>query len=199
MKTETLSAALDGECSPEELDRLLDELARDPALKRDFSRLCLSAEVQAGTAFRKDQPCIAAGVMARLGAQDDFSPKVAVLDTRRPTLPARKMPQWLGYAAAASLAAVAVLVAMPAREAANTTSGSSGFSPQVSTQPVSVPLPRRARDLRTVSITPDEQEQLDELNDMLMEHSNTAAQQGMGGTLRYARYAAHSETGEGQR
>ena len=199
MAQDSLSALLDGECTAAELDRLLDEMDHSPALKREFSRLCLAREAQEGTRITK--ACIAEGVMSQLDALPAAAPphaKVTDLASRRASRqPLRAAwPLWTGWAAAASMAAVAVLVAVPAGQAERG-AASASLLPQInapSIEPVSVPLrPRRARDLRAVSFTPAEQEQLDELNNFMIEHNSTASEQGMGGTLRAARFAAHAE------
>lgn len=195
MSTEKLSALLDGECSAEELDRLLDEMDRSPGLKRAYSRLCMTREAQEGTQIAKGQACICEGVMARLAdepAPAAVNPRITDLDSRRRWVPSKPLAAW---AAAASVAAVAVLVAMPGFKSEQGAGASPGFVPEVSApqfNPVSVPLTSRTRGLRTASFTPEEAEQMDELNSLMMEHSNSLAEQGMSGTLRYARVAAHS-------
>lgn len=196
MSEETLSALLDGECTPEELDRLLDQLDRSPALKGTYSRLCLSRDAREGTRIQKEQPCICAGVMDGLDeAPLPASDKLVDLDSRR----RRGATFWkplAGFAVAASMGAAAVLVAMPQGREAGIPGAGPGFSPAV-TAPVSLPLPAAAhpRGLRAVSASAAEieaQQQEDDLSNYLMEHSNTAAGRGMGGTLSYARFAAHN-------
>ena len=190
MSQETLSALLDGECSPEELDRLLDELDRSPELKQAYSRLCLSRDAREGTRIAKEQACICAGVMA--GLDDSPMPtsdKLVDLDSRRQWRKA-VLARWkpaAGLAAAASFGAVAVLVALPQSAlVAYRGEAGSGFAPSANTAPVSLPAPARPSGLRVVSA--DE----DDLNNYLIEHSNTAASRGMGGTLSYARFTAHN-------
>lgn len=190
MSQERLSALFDGECPAGELDRLLEDLERSPELKASYSRLCMAREAAEGTRILKGQPCLSGAVMARLAAEPmaDFSPRVADLDARRPRRFSFK-PAY-GLAAAASMAAVAVLVAMPGLKPEG---GQSAYDlvPEVSApaglSPVSLPGLHRPG-LRSVSLT---SEQAQELNDLLLEHSTSTSQQGMGGTLRYARVAAH--------
>ena len=70
-----------------------------------------------------------------------------------------------------------------------------GFAPAAVTAPVSLPLPSaRPQGLRAVSASAAEIQQMqeDDLSNYLIEHSNTAASRGMGGTLSYARFAAHN-------
>lgn len=190
MANESLSALLDGECSAGEMDRLLDELERSPELKQQYSRQCLAREARNGTRVRKQQPCICAGVMSALDdAPEALNLKVVDLASRR------KAPAWkplAGLALAASFGAVAVLVTQPAREPVAVESAASTAAPQTSV-PVSLPATRaRTRALQSVALRPDEIEQQDELNSLLMEHNGSMSGQGMGGTLRYARFAAHT-------
>lgn len=195
MKHESLSALLDGECTPAELDRLLDELGDSPDLMQEWSRQCAAREAREGTRIAVDQACICAGVMARLDEMPEelATPKVVELASRRKPAVFGWKPL-AGLAAAASVAAVAVTLSLPARKAAE-----GGFSAQadllpqaVTTTPVSLPLLRRGAKLQSVSLRPDEIEQREELNNLLLEHSGSMAEQGMGGTLRYARFAAHT-------
>lgn len=200
MSQESLSALLDGECSPGELDRLLDELDRSPELKQAYSRLCLSREAREGTRIATGQACICADVMAGLDeAPMPASDKLVDLDSRR-ARPRPVLARWkplAGFAAAASFGAVAVLVTLPQTALVANGGGSSsgGFSPEATTAPVSLPLPAapRPKGLRVASVTTAElQQQEDDLSNYLIEHSNTAASRGMGGTLSYARFAAHN-------
>jgi len=188
MSEETLSALLDGECSPQELDRLLDQLDRSPDLKQAYSRLCLARDAAEGTRIRKDQPCICAGVMAGLDeAPLPVSEKVADLDSRRVRAPLWK--PLAGFAVAASIGAAAVLLALPEVRSGGIAGGSNSFVPQVSS-PVSLPIPvSRPRHLQLVSAPAADEE---DLSSYLIEHSNAAAGRGMGGTLSYARFAAHN-------
>lgn len=193
MAQEHLSALLDGECGSEELDRLLDEMERNPALKNDWSRMCRIREISAGTRIMAGQTCICTGVMSGLDAlpAQVTSPKVVELARRR------KSYTWqpiVGLAAAASIAAVALLAGL-----SFTTQTPSGFdsSAQVTpvTQPVSYPVPRSATArtqavaLRSQAATQVADEDLD---NYLIEHNNSMAEQGMGGMLRYTRFAAHT-------
>lgn len=199
MSQETLSALLDGECSPEELDRLLDQLDRSPEMKEAYSRLCLSREAQEGTRITREQACICAGVMAGLDeAPLPASDKLVDLDSRRANRRAA-LARWkplAGFAAAASFGAVAMLVTLPQTAmVAGQGEVAPGFAPAAVTAPVSLPLPSaRPQGLRAVSASAAEIQQIqeDDLSNYLIEHSNTAASRGMGGTLSYARFAAHN-------
>jgi hypothetical protein len=70
-----------------------------------------------------------------------------------------------------------------------------GLVPQQAITPVSAPLTQRPRYLQTVSTSADNARRAafeEELRAYLIEHSNTLADRGMGGTLSYARFAAHT-------
>ena len=66
MAKDSLSALLDGECSPGELDRILEEMDRSPELKASWSRLCAARDAVEGVHIRKPAIDLCAGVMARL-------------------------------------------------------------------------------------------------------------------------------------
>lgn len=202
MAQETLSALFDGECSPQELDRLLDQMERDPALKEAWSRLCLARDAVEGTRYRAGQPDICAGVMAALAP-------VATAPVRAAAPPAgfvrsmrsafqRRRREWApmaGWAVAASVAVVAVTLNYGDRGGEGAGGGGGGMSPQVQTSPVLVPaVQRRPRYLQAVSAhsepAPDAAQE--DLRQYLIEHSNTLADRGMGGSLSYARFAAHT-------
>ena len=192
MSHEHLSALLDGECSAEELDRLLDEMERNPALKADWSRMCRSREMSAGTRIRPEQACICTGVMSRLDAQpEEFAnPKIVELASRR------KIFAWkpiAGLAAAASVAAVALLAGVSFTTQTPTELDSSAQATPV-TQPVSYPVLRGSPRAQAVALRNQGATQVadEDLDNYLIEHNNSMAEQGMGGTLRYARFAAHT-------
>lgn len=199
MSQETLSALLDGECSAEELDGLLDDIERSPALKARWSRLCLSREAMEDTVVRKGQPCICAGVMAGLDAQPAELANPKVQEFRRPA--AFNWRPVAGLAAAASVATVALLVGMHGGAQAPLADGGLAAQPVAPlTQPVSYPVGTPARNLQAVALRPSGEQQWqdagDDLDNYLIEHNSSVAGQGvsMGGTLRYARFAAHSAT-----
>lgn len=199
MAQETLSALLDGECSSEELDRLLDEMDRDPELKSAWSRLCLSREAAEGTRYRQDQPCICAGVMAQLDPQPAPVARSQALQAgpRARSQTARRRRAWApmaGWAVAASVAVVAVALNYGGTGRESTVAGP-GLMPQIDTTSVGVPaVQRRPRYLQAVSATSDQLNPAaqEDLRQYLIEHSNTLADRGMGGSLSYARFAAHT-------
>ncbi len=209
MSYEKLSALLDGECSAEELDRLLEDLDQSPELKAQWSRLCLARDTMEGVRVRKDPPCICAGVMAKLDQAPAELAKPNVVELRRPRSMVFK--QVAGWAVAASVATVAMLVGVngghdhaPATFTSATVTAPSA-SP-VTTEAVSYPvvIPRQPRNLQSVALRTTAasngeqkwQDAGDDLDNYLIEHNSSLAEQGMGmgGTLRAARFAAHSAT-----
>src|SRR5690242_8186134 len=63
---ESISALLDGECSPSELEQLLDQMERDPALREQFSRQCLARDSRMGTKVRSASLDFSSKVIAAL-------------------------------------------------------------------------------------------------------------------------------------
>ena len=197
MTRETLSAALDGECSREELDRLLSELERSPQLRLEWSRWCLARDALAGAAVRPDQPSICASVMSALEAEEQPSGKVVALAPRRRTFAWRPL---VGLATAASVASVAFYLgyhspAIPvagmvakAATAATTLTG----APQLVAADGAAARPALSRDQRHSGwdSLPDEDAQ--QLNNYLIDYSTYRAGSGMSNTLGYARFAAHT-------
>ncbi|MBI2383209.1 MAG: sigma-E factor negative regulatory protein [Gammaproteobacteria bacterium] len=109
MRDESLSALLDGECSPEELNRLLDDLDRSPELRARYSRMCLSREVARGLRCgRRDLDLDLSGrVMAALDAEP--APAARVLGFPGRIRAWQPLAGLAGLALAASMAAVAVV------------------------------------------------------------------------------------------
>lgn len=194
---ETVSKLLDGECSDTELDQVLAEFERDPALREQFSRQILAREALEGTRIRATHPDFSSKVLAALpqGAPDE--PAVVLPFGQR----ARRLP-WraaTSLAAAAAVGAIAVLVARPATVAV----------------PVAVPVETAsapAADIVPVGAEPVETQfaeladaDAQQLRNYLMAYSQSRGQQGVGSTLGYARYAAYTDarpaarTGEQQR
>lgn len=185
---DSLSALLDGECSAAELDRLLEDLDHSPELAQQWSRLCLAREAREGTQVRADQVCICTGVMSQLDATPAaVDAKVVELAahkaSRRPAL-TRAWKPLAGFAAAASMGAAAVYFIQPA--ASPIKSGdpefASGTLAQWTRSDAAAP--------RTVASGDEAYAQM--LREYLMDHSSAIADEGVGGTLRYARFAAHT-------
>lgn len=172
MIDESLSALLDGECSPEELDQLLTRMDRDPALRERFGKMVLAQHVRRDVLARRSVPAdFADRVMAALPERPD--PVVVPWPRRIPWPPAA------GLAAAAALGAVAVLA----------------LKPDVPTAPAAdVTAATPPADDAAVAQLDDESAR--QLRNYLMAYSQSRGQQGMGGTLGYARYAAYTADGD---
>jgi negative regulator of sigma E activity len=177
---ETLSAAADGECRPDEWDRLLDALGRDPELMADWSRLCAQRDAREGVRLQPGAAALTTSIMQALAAEPapirQHHHKVAPLRRRRPL--------WQpvgGFAVAASAALMAFVLVMGGEERS-----AEGAPTSVSAPVVLPPAPRES--LRVVSNNPGDPEDAW----LLLEHNNAVAGQAMGGALRYARFATHS-------
>lgn len=188
MPQDSLSALLDGECTGAELDRLLDELDRSPELGQQWSRLCLARESRTGTRIAGRQPCICTEVMSRLDATPaPVDAKVVDLAAHKASRRTRIISLWkpaVGFAAAASVGAAAVMFVQPQ------TGPSPGSGGAGSVQAGTVASWSQTPELRAVSTADDAHSRM--LREYLMDHSNAIADEGVGGTLRYARFAAHT-------
>lgn len=186
MSQELLSALMDGECSDQELDRLLDAIERDETLKRSWDRHWLARDAQTGLSVARPtdgaMPCICADVMARLEAP---LPSRVQPMPRRAMRVARYWKPVAGLAAAASVAGLALLV------------GPALLGPQMDVNAPVVTLPVAPAPGQVLVRAVGEPRPLgdDELQQLLIEHSNALADRGVGGALSYARFAAHSDDG----
>jgi len=101
---EQLSACLDGELPPAELDLLLKRLERDPELRQTLGRY-----TAVGEAMRQAKPAIASRSFADkvMGAVDQ-EPAVARRRVRIPPVLLRSLRPVAGIAVAATVAAVAI-------------------------------------------------------------------------------------------
>lgn len=187
MAKDSISALLDGECTPAELDRILDEMARSPAMAAEWSRQCRARDAAEGVRMRKAQPCLVAGVMAGLDAQDAVPSRVVPLAARRGA--GRLSGLWkplAGLAVAASVAVVAVTLTFNSSQEQGTLAEAQMAPPAVVEQILPAKAQRRPANLISVSAGEEQ------LRNYLLEHSNSMADRGMGATLSYARFAAHS-------
>ncbi len=206
MSEELLSALLDGECSPTEAEAALAAIARSPELKARWSRMCLTRDALAGVSVAKPSFDFAASVMAAIAAETPAvateSPKVVPMrrpapvarpvaePAARPAARGRRWQPMAGLAAAASIAAVAVfgglnLLSTPIDGGAVQVAGSDNVD--------NADIVRISADGGISGaqdrLSPDAYRQL---NDYMMEHSNSRAEAGMGGSLSYARIAVRS-------
>jgi negative regulator of sigma E activity len=217
MSEELLSALMDGECSPGEVKRLMEEIGRSPALQQRWSRMCLVREALQGTQVQAAAPDFCAGVMGAIAR--DQAAAAADRPAKVVSLPARSRPaaanaaRWqpfAGLAVAASVAAVAAVggyrwlsqpVGAAVQTAQNTASGaqpvayaqSAGDAGSAEGQLTAVSLNGSG------SAEPVETRwsQLDaatvqQLNEYMMEHANMRAEQGVSGALSYPRMTLHS-------
>jgi len=217
MSEELLSALLDGECTPAEAEAALAAIERSPALKARWSRMCLTRDALAGVAVARPSLDFAAGVMAAIAAEAPADSPPKVVPMRRPAVVAQPLPALLpqravarrrrwqpvaGLAAAASIAAVAVV--------GGRTFLSSPVDGGLAAVPVTAPVQLAANpDLVRISADGDisgaaaqdaagtrwtqlDSESARQLNDYLLEHSNSRADAGMGGSLGYARLAVRT-------
>ncbi|MBV8063125.1 MAG: sigma-E factor negative regulatory protein [Nevskia sp.] len=217
MSEELLSALLDGECSPGEVKRLLDELEGSPALQRRWDRLCLVREAMEGTRIPAVSAGFCAGVMAAVERERAAAPaaprpaKVVVMPSRtRAAAPAARSLRWqplAGLAAAASIATVAGIggyrwlnqpVGVPVQTAALSPAAAPVSAEPVAYTTTSATAPAAAPHLVPVSHTGGSEpvetrwSQLDaatarQLNEYMMEHSNLRAEQGVSAALSYPR------------
>jgi negative regulator of sigma E activity len=178
---ESLSALLDGECSPSELERLLSDLERDPALRAEFSRLCLARELRHGTRVRSAQPDFPSRVMAALDRETAEPAVVIPIGNRVRRLPWRAAAS---LAAAAAVGAVAVMAIRPAGPVL-------AASPAVAlSQPAVTPAEAEGELVETRYAELDD-ENARQLRNYLMTYQSRG--QGVGATLGYARYAAYTD------
>jgi len=182
---ETVSTLLDGECSDQELAQVLAEFERDPALREQFSRHILAREARQGTRIRAPNLDFSAKVLAAL--HDEPSAEPAVVVPFRSHVRRRPWQTAVSLAAAAALGAVAVIVVRPVAPPAPGV---------VATQSAAIPadaiVPVAAEPVETqFAELADEDAQ--QLRNYLMTYSQSRAQQGVGSTLGYARYAAYTD------
>jgi negative regulator of sigma E activity len=192
MSHETISALLDGECSPEELDRLLEEMEASPEMKREFSRQVMAREAREGTRISKNQPCICADVMARLDeAPGDAHPQVVEFVRPRAAL----APQWrplAGLAAAAAFGAIAVLVALPQIQQHEAMSATADVRAPAVIE--TIPVVDRARRSHAAAMTVAAQPE--DLQEYLVDHSYAAVN---GATVYNADYRPNDAEVSGER
>lgn len=193
MTQELLSALLDGECSAEELDRILAQIEKDPSLAARYSRMMMAREARAGV-IRIADPGFADRVMSALDA-NPLAPGGSVVPFRPSGWRAyRFLAPAAGLALAAGVGALAVLTLrpeagapLPATEVA--TEVATGGPASGAAIPVSTAGAPESGARYWDQLEPDEVERL---NAYLIAYSQSRAQQGMGSTLGYARYAAHT-------
>ncbi|MGH8442932.1 MAG: sigma-E factor negative regulatory protein [Nevskiaceae bacterium] len=174
---ESLSALLDGECSPSELDRLLGELERDPELRRQFSRLCLARDSRMGTRVRSADLDLAGRVLAALHTEEP--PVVVALGDRIRRLPWRMATS---LAAAAAVGAITVLAVRP------NPAGMPEARPSIQAGTLTARQEATATETGYADLDDEDARQL---RNYLIAYSQSRGQ--VSSTLGYARYAAYTD------
>ncbi len=183
MTKEKLSALIDGEL--EELDerRMFKELAQDPELRGVWERYHLIR-----AAMTRQLGVLAAGglperIMARLETEPE-----------RAAAPLRFWPLAAGFAAAASVAAVAILSLQTIQPASGPTAASPArlaASVGISNSTTTVASSNPSATVAPVSAAVADPE--DRLNLYLVGHNEFMPTAGMGGMLPYVRVVAHTQ------
>lgn len=181
MSIESLSALLDGELRPHELERTLAALERDPALRAQFDRLVAARAALQGTRVAAGTAGMADRVRAALQAEPV-----------RVAPPARRVPRllWIPLAAAAAATGFAVLAVRPQPETAPAGTAAAEVLPAApGVVPVSMPVEAApvapAVDPKAKAGPGSEQ-----LQGYLMIYSQARADAGAGGSLGFARVAS---------
>lgn len=199
MSQESLSALVDGECSAAEIDRLLSELDQDPALAQRWSRWHLRREIGEGTRYTAQQPCICAGVMAALDEPAKTGRVVDLAAWRRRVVALPWKPA-VGFAAAASMGAAAVLFLAPQQhgEFQGGSGDAAGSAVRVGNplgNSISLPGVRSAGRLQSVSLTGEnsgttfaDEEYAALLRDYVASRNAAAYAAADNGGARYARF-----------
>lgn len=170
---EILSALLDGECTPGEVDFVLQAMNEDAGLRQRFARMALNQELRRGIRVPAIPADFADKVLAALPERPDALPAGPTV------VPMPRRVSWqplAGLAAAAAVGAVAVLAMKPS-PAPTPPAVAVAQLPQQEAEPAEVPL---------------DDAQARQLRNYVMAYSQSRAQQGLGGTLGYARYAAYT-------
>ena len=200
---EQLSALLDGECTAQELDAVLDAFEQSETQAADFDRLVASRDALAGTRVDLAPAGFAAGVMAAVAAES-VEVAGAATDKVTPIFAASVRRRWqpaAGLALAASVAAVAFLGLRPVDDAPL-------LPPPVAVASVPVAPATAVLDSRTAAVnsagsaqqpalvrSQRQREGNARLASYMIDYSNARSAQGFGGALGYARVAAYAGNG----
>lgn len=186
MNRESLSALLDGECRGIELDQLLDALDREPALKAEWSRLCVARSALQRKPAAPDEAFVR-NVMAAIAREPVSATKPS---PRAPALTWNWLRPLAGYSLAASAGAVAVFSMLTLQK------------PQDSAQDSALAQNVALNDYQSFANADPVERQRGvtntQLNSYLKDYNRTRARQGMSGSLGYARYAAHDAVYQAQ-
>lgn len=192
---EILSTVLDGECSPAELDQLLDASRRSTDLFRRFGRYCAQREASVGTRFDFDAEALCANVMSQIrptrGARS--------IALRRQILALSK--PLTGLALAASLGAMATIGLYRYADAPSSAGHSGSAAPRMSVVASAMPVVAGvnkianrvqtspvADEVRWTKLAPSTTRELDDY--VIYDSAYRPSVQGMGSALTYARVTA---------
>lgn len=223
MSEELLSALLDGECSPAEVEAALAAIERSPELKARWSRMCLTRDALAGVAVSRPELDFAAGVMAALDAEPETVTRAKVVALRPLAATARpearpaaavsaRSLRWQRFAGLAVAASITGVVAVGGRslfdrpidgEPAGIVAGRADTGTGTGGRPdivkVGVDGVISGGGLTAAELDAGFAAQIDEetasrLTDYIIEHVNSPARAGMGGALGYTRIVAQPGT-----
>jgi len=213
MSEELLSALLDGECSPAEVEAALAAIDRSPALKARWSRMCLTRDALAGVAIAKPAFDLTSSIMAALDEAPEavVNPKVVPLRPRAVVsapMPAAavsvrslRWQRFAGLAVAASITAVVAiggrnLLDQPidggvaSRQTADAGTADGGLVKVSATGEITGEVPVQVASEESPGWDELDADAKRQLNEYLMQHSTRGADAGMGGSLGYPRLVA---------
>lgn len=188
MTHETMSALLDGECSAAELDRILAQMDRDPSLAERYSRMVMAREAR-GSRIRAADPGFAGRVLKSLDQDPSTGSSTVIPFRRRAWVAPRFLAPAAGLALAAGVGALAVLALRPDAGLPAPATELAALDPVADTAATGPAESTEAAQRSWDQLDPGDAERL---NAYLIAYSQSRAQQGMGSTLGYARYAAHT-------
>lgn len=211
MSKELLSNALDDAASRADWDALLDAMDRDAGLKQEWSRNCQARDALAGVKTPAQAEAFTAGVMAAIFAEDASAavahPKVVALPRKRavaepikpkiqPAPRARAWKTWVPVSAAAGALGAVLLFGVDRPALAPASSAATAAAIQAAPMQVAALSsqtwqPTSAQDDSSTPSGPDS-DTAALLDDYLVQHSNSTAQQNVSGALHSARFAVQS-------
>lgn len=214
MSEELLSALLDGECTPAEVEAALAAIERSPALKARWTRMCLTRDALAGVTIARPRVDLTASIMAALDDQPEIAAPAKVVPLR-PRVVAAPMPaaasavsarslRWQRFAGLAVAASITAVVAIGGRNLLDQPIDAGAPSAQQSADAtaaaniVKVGADGQLAGALPVEVASEETPAWDELDadtkrqltDYLIQHSTRGADAGMGGSLGYPRLVA---------
>ena len=215
MSEELLSALLDGECTPAEIEAALAAIERSPALKARWTRMCMTRDALAGVRIAKPAVDLTASIMAALDDQPEVAassnvvplrPRVsAPVPTQAPgaavAVSARSL-RWQRIAGLAVAASITAVVAIGGRNLLDQPIVDGGAVAEqqaaLSASIVKVDANGEIAGQVPVDVASEDSpawDQLDadsarQLNEYLIRHSSGGADAGMGVSLGYSRLLA---------